>query len=251
MHDSGSPQRTWTNKYTVHSYEVDTNAILTMPAICKFMQETAWQHAENLGVGFSLFKEQNMAWVLSQQRIKMNTWPQWGDKIIITTWPSEKKRLAFFRDFKFTDENSNIIGYAITRWYALNVIRKRPQDVDHTFDYTNALRERTFDELTKLTTLKSAEQRYQHRVEYGDLDVNGHVNNAKYVSWLLESHNLEFLKSKKVEELEIQYISETFHDEKIQVYINNEDTDEYYYNIIRLSDEKEIARARVLWKPLS
>lgn len=43
----------WTDEYKVHSYDAGRNGYATMPVLCNFMQETAWNHAEHLNVGFS------------------------------------------------------------------------------------------------------------------------------------------------------------------------------------------------------
>ena len=67
--------------------------------------------------------------------IRIEQFPKWGETITIHTWPSGKERLAYIRDFKILKQNEKVIGQARTKWFALDLKRKRPQNVDSYFDY--------------------------------------------------------------------------------------------------------------------
>ena len=56
-------QQLWTDEYYIHSYDIDAKGQASLPVLCKFMQESAWKHAENLKAGFSHLAEQNLVWV--------------------------------------------------------------------------------------------------------------------------------------------------------------------------------------------
>jgi hypothetical protein len=66
----------WIDEYKIHSYEADIKGHATIPFLCQFMQESAWNHAEHLGVGFSHLIEKNSAWVLSRQLIAIDLFPR-------------------------------------------------------------------------------------------------------------------------------------------------------------------------------
>ena len=129
------PKKIWTDTYRVHSYDMDMHGIANMPQLCKYMQESAWHHAENLGVGFSSLIKQNKAWVLSGLILRMEKTPNWGETVTVHTWPSNKKRLAFLRDFDIINQKKEVIGMAATKWFVIDLDRRRPCDLDRNFDF--------------------------------------------------------------------------------------------------------------------
>ena len=67
---AGSPmKRVWDSRHTIHSYQADVRGDAAVAVLCRFMQESAWQHAENLGAGRSHLTPEGLSWVLSRQRI--------------------------------------------------------------------------------------------------------------------------------------------------------------------------------------
>ena len=48
-----------------------------------------------------------------------------------------------------------------------------------------------------------------NKVKYSDLDINMHVNNARYLNWITDSYPMEFLRRNYPVEIEVNYLSET------------------------------------------
>jgi len=44
------------DKYHINSFDADFTGKLHLPALTRFMQETAWRHSEQLGIGYSDFR---------------------------------------------------------------------------------------------------------------------------------------------------------------------------------------------------
>jgi len=241
-------KRIWIDEYKIHSYEVDFKGNVTLPILCKYMQESAWHHAEKLGVGFSQLSKDGLFWVLSQQLIRINNLPKWGDTITVHTWPSGKDRVLYIRDFKIINDKQEIVCIARTKWFALDLKRRRPQNVDSYFDYNLAGAEQVFShELAKLESNQANQSSKSFQVEYCDLDVNEHVNNVKYIEWILESFPLDFHKSKVIKEFEINYLAEAFYGDQLFVGSEKKDDVNYKHKIACKEDNKELCRARTLW----
>ncbi len=47
-------------------------------------------------------------------------------------------------------------------------------------------------------------------MQISDLDMNNHVNNTRYVKWILDSIPIEYHNTMKVNEFEINFLNETF-----------------------------------------
>ena len=238
----------WTDEYKIHSYEVDPKGQATIPFLCQFMQESAWNHAEHLGVGFSHLIEKNSAWVLSRQLIAIDLFPKWGDTITIQTWPTGRERLYWYRDFQILDEGDNPIGRATTAWLVIDLSKRRPQRADAIQltlpdDVERLFRRRP----EKIDSLNNGVLSNTIHVGYRELDVNDHVNNVKYIEWILDTFDLAFHKSHNLQEIEINYLSEATYGDEVSVIDETVDRLTFLHTLERNRDKTELCRARTRW----
>ncbi len=239
----------WSDNYKIHSYQIDFRGNLTIPALCQFMQESAWKHAENLQIGFLHLGQKNLGWVLLRQRIKMDIFPKWGDTIQVTTWPARKDRLLYYRDFKITNAQNETLGIATTVWLIIDMLQRRPQRMNFEFENEFLKYDQIFpDRLDKLQNFESGELSNSFQVGYRDLDVNEHVNNVRYLEWILESFSIDFYKSHYLADFEINYLNEALYHDKIRCFLNKNGDNEYFHTIRREGDGKEICRAKTIWQ---
>ncbi|MFC1976207.1 acyl-[acyl-carrier-protein] thioesterase [Chloroflexota bacterium] len=242
----------WQDEYRIHSYEVDPKGQATVPFLCQFMQESAWHHAENLDVGFARLHERNLAWVLSRQRVVIDTYPRWGDTIKIHTWATGKGRLFWYRDFKILDNDDNPIGRAATAWFVIDMTSRKPQRADSLQITLPDQIECVFDRRPgKVDTLSSGILTQSTKVGYRDMDVNAHVNNVKYIDWLLDAFDLAFHEAHILPELEINYLSEASYGDEVSVIHQTIDSLTFLHTLIRNKDNTELCRARTLWQSLA
>ncbi len=54
-----------------------------------------------------------------------------------------------------------------------------------------------------------------YRVRYFDLDMNGHVNNSKYLEWMLDVFDLDFLTKYTPAHIDLKYVKEIHHGSEI------------------------------------
>ena len=241
--------KVWKDTYTIHSYQVDIRGKATLVALCQLLQESAWQHAEHMGLGFSHLKENDFIWVLARQLIKINSYPKWGDTIEVHTWPTGKDRIFCYRDFKILEPNGSIVVAASTTWFVIDLVTRKPQktalyyhaklpeDVEIVFD----------TRLNKLEPVESEDFTTSLRVSYGDLDMHKHVNNVRYIEWIMNCLPLEFMNTYFLKEIEINYMSEASYQDEIAVSYEKKGKSTFLHKIVRKSDNTEICRARTAW----
>jgi acyl-ACP thioesterase len=239
----------WKDKYTIHSYQVDIRGRATIVALCQLMQESAWQHAKHLGLGFSHLKEKNFIWVLARQLIKISSYPKWSDTIEIQTWPTGKDKLFCYRDFRIIDPDGSLAAEATTTWFVVDLVSRKPQRTALYFhlklpeDVETILANR----LDKLEPLDSEDFTKSIQVSYGDLDMHKHVNNLRYVEWFLNCLPFEFLSAHTLKEIEINYMSEASYQDEISVSYEKKENSNFFHRITRKRDITEICRARTAW----
>lgn len=240
----------YSEKFKIHSYEVDMTNKATLQAICQYLQEVASNHAEKLGFGMTWLMENNRTWMLSRLNVKMDTYPKSGDEIIIRTWPTGAHRLFVLRDFVIENAQGQILGVAGSSWVYMNLETHHPihpLSGEITFIAPDGVK-RTISEnpdkvgLTDNPVLKSV-----YKVRYNDLDMNNHVNNIKYIEWLLESMDPEFRKTHIPDELLINFLAEAVYGHEVSVHL---DTTENGYSHSITNDGKDICRSETHWKSL-
>jgi acyl-ACP thioesterase len=201
----------WNEEILIKSYEVDYNKETKLNSIFNYMQEAAFNHANNLGAGYEDLTNKGYIWVLSRVKIKVIRYPEWGEKIALETWPKGMNKLFALRDFIFRDENNEEIVLATTAWLVLDYKNMRPQKVQGLpFNLPdNNGRYAIDEELGKLECCDTFEFETERTAAYSDIDVNNHVNNAKYVEWVQDCFSDEFYSDKHVKTLQLNFISQT------------------------------------------
>jgi medium-chain acyl-[acyl-carrier-protein] hydrolase len=243
---------TWTDEYLIASYEVDARGKAPLPALCKFMQETAYNHAHHLEFGYAQLKEKNLFWVLSRLLIRIDRYPSWGERIQLRTWPVGVDGLFAFRDFQFVDEQETPFGGASTSWLILDAEKRRPQRPGELKGKSRQFpEERALEELpAKLPKLSNPEEGPFFPVRYSDLDLYDHVNNARYIQWILDSYPLNMHRDFDIETFEINFLAETKIGDEAAIHTQTIDGSDYAFlhSIKRKADNRDICLARVIWK---
>lgn len=238
----------WTDFYSIRSWEADLQGKVKIPFLCNYMQESAWRHAENLRLGFSYLINKNLVWVLSRQKIRMEKYPNWGDTIWIDTWPTGIDRLFFFRDFKISNESGDLLGTGTTTWFVIDIKSRRPQKPDKFLELEiNNLEPAISDRSGKLGSLSDIGKTTSAVAGYYDMDVNKHVTNVRYISWILESYSYDHLKSHRIKELTINHLAEAQSGDVISINTSTTDNEKFDHSITLAENGKELCRAQIKW----
>ena len=236
--------------YFIHSYEIDLTARLRFSALNRYLQESAWKNAEQLGFGFGALFKKDLAWVLTRMVISVDHLPGWNETIRIATWPSGKDTIFAYRDFQFFDTSGIELGRATTSWCVIDLRTRKPVLISDAFDHDLAeLDKQMFDERpAKLAEITRTDLRWSTIVGYQDLDVNEHVTNSRYIDWIFESFDLDFLKKHRVQNLAINFQAEALYGYEVNVQTEKVSDLEYRHFIIQKRNNLEICRAETVWK---
>lgn len=201
--------------FKIRASEVDTDGKATLPALCSLFQEVAGNHALKLNFDITQLHEQNLTWVLHRMDIKIDRFPNWRETIAIETWPAAGDALRAYRDYRILDESGTQIGCCLSYWMMINLETRRPTRMP------NEVLEMGLDETehvmeikkNRLNPIKKPETEKEFTVRKSDLDMNRHVNNARYVEWMLES--LPDEEAEKIHQLDIIFLRESLAGDKI------------------------------------
>lgn len=235
-------------EFTVSSYELNPRGKARLTTMANYFQEIAYQHANQLGFGYVQMKERRTLWMLSRMKISMKHYPVWNDTIVIETWPSGVDKLFALRDFRVRSSEGEIIGVATTSWLIVDLNSHRPirPGVELAHFSEIAYGEPVFEaRLEKINIPGEPEFLGKHSVVFSDLDIQGHVNNVKYMEWSIDAAMSGGLVDRAIVEFEINFLHEALPGD--QVIIRGTEEMEKI-SASREKDGKEIIRAKISWK---
>jgi len=247
--------KTWSESFTIRSYEVSTTNLVSPATLCRYVQEAASIHATKLKVVGEMLEEQDLMWVLSRLRWQMEVMPAWQDEIKIETWPTTRTSgIRAHRDFRIFGANGTEIGQASTIWLLLAKKTRRPVRIPNFIeDYQSP---GLNDDLLKgndLAEVKEHQFSKEFEVRASDLDPNQHVNNVCYVEWALDTLPIEISQSHRVSDLDINFVGEGNYGDTVEALTlgqSNLPGMVYCHQVANKASAKKLALLRTAWVTL-
>ena len=241
-------QRIWTDRYTVNWYEADAMNRASIVTICKYLQESAWNHANHLGCGYRTANAVNQIWVIVRLLVNMERFPSWGETITVRTWPRGLEGLLALRDFEVLDDQGTRIGAAASQWLILDAQTRKPQPAMIVRDILPLVTsEPVMDEQPeKIHIHDPLPFQYTVTARYGDIDMYQHVNNTRYLQWTLNLFPEEQLRTRHLSMMMIEFLNESRLGDEINLF-GDPSTNPSFARGVRQEDDKTIFRVKLRW----
>lgn len=215
------PLAVYKKSFTIGMRDVDFTGRLKLSALFGYFQEIANLHSTNLGIGFdTIMQKYGVTWALIRIRAEITRYPVMNEEIFLETWPQQPKSLEFIRDFLVRDSDGNVIVRAVSIWAIIDIhTRKLKKSRLLDVNYPPLKEERALDcRLGKLRPFGQLEMVYKRTIAYSDVDVNEHLNNTKYVDFIMDCFSLESHKANTVRAIEFNYVHEALPGDTITLY---------------------------------
>nr|XP_009622199.3 palmitoyl-acyl carrier protein thioesterase, chloroplastic-like [Nicotiana tomentosiformis]XP_016443002.1 PREDICTED: palmitoyl-acyl carrier protein thioesterase, chloroplastic-like [Nicotiana tabacum] len=203
----------------IRSYEVGPDKTATIESILNLLQETALNHvwmsgllSDGFGATHGMMKH-NLIWVVSRMQLQVDHYPIWGEVIEIDTWVGASGKNGMRRDWQIRSQATGLVfARATSTWVMMNQqtrrLSKMPEEVraeiSPWFINKQAIKEENPIKIEKLdNTAKYVLSNLKPK--RSDLDMNHHVNNVKYVRWMLEAIPDQFLESYQLSSIILGY----------------------------------------------
>ncbi|GHT65457.1 acyl-ACP thioesterase [Spirochaetia bacterium] len=207
---------------------IDTSDRLTAAATFDLFQETAINHAENLGVGREALVRSGQGWVLSRISVQWDRRPAWREEVTVRSWPRGWEKLFALRDYDIRDAEDKPIVRGRSGWIVLDIEKRRPlrpQTVMEKLplnDGINALpgspvavdTRADYERLDARISACIGER----KAAYSDIDYNGHMNNTRYIQWIQDTIEPGVLEAAAQMRLDINYLSEVKFGDTVEIW---------------------------------
>ena len=187
----------------------DMNGHIKLPDVILLSLQVSGMQSIELGVSDkTILEDYNLVWIITEYEIEVVRLPRFAEEITIETEALSYNRLFCYRRFTIYDET----GQELIHMMATFVLMDRDSRKVHAVDpEIVAPYQSDFDKKLirgpKYANLEAPISKDYH-VRFYDLDMNGHVNNSKYLDWIFEVMGADFLTQYIPKKINLKYVKE-------------------------------------------
>lgn len=240
-------------KYSYHidAQDIDFRRRVSLRSLTNKVLETAGRNADENGFGLLELQTSHYTWVLSRLVIDMERFPTEQDFLSVETWVEHVGTAFTTRNFRMTDIDGNVIGYAKSSWAVIDMETRRSVRLDSIPSMQQFVVNESvpLDDPLRIADVQG-EIANKFVVKYSDIDVNGHANSLNYVQWLSDCFSLDFYRSHYIRRFEINFLKEITYADSGEVILKMQGPEDYLFQIE--TKEKGVAcRARILFEKVT
>lgn len=202
---------------TITYYMCDRTQQLTLSMLVNLLMEVSENHSTKLNREESFMRERGISWIILRYEFSIQRMPAYKEEVEIETFATEYNKLFTYREFIVRDKNNNKLVEVKTTFALMNngnrKMERIPSEVVEPYGADFSKRIRRHDKPLEVD-LSQSEQK-QFIVRYFDIDANQHVNNSKYIEWLLDSIDTSFLMSHHIQHGIITFNKEVKEDDTV------------------------------------
>lgn len=235
--------------FTVQPFEVDFRGKITFPLLINNMLNAAGHHADKRGFGMLQLNQVGKTWVLSRICFELTGMPNTREEVSIETWIEGVMRSFTFRNFAIS-VNGNYIGYARTIWAMIDTETRKPENLEDKgiAQYLYNEKECPIGKIVKINTTEEVlVPTDKFTVRYSDLDINQHLNSAKYVEHIFDAFDIEEIGKHNVKKFEIEFIEECRFGEEITIY-RGETAPQQHTILLKNGREETVCKCRLTFE---
>ena len=187
----------------------DMNGHIKLPDVILLSLQVSGMQSIELGVSDkTILEDYNLVWIITDYDIEVVRLPRFAEEITIETEALSYNRLFCYRRFTIYDEEGRELIHMIATFVLMDRDSRKVHAVEPEIV---APYQSDFDKKLirgpKYESLNESISKDYH-VRFYDLDMNGHVNNSKYLDWIFEVMGADFLTQYIPKKINLKYVKE-------------------------------------------
>lgn len=212
--------RRWSEQHEVSSDNCDYKRDCRLSTLMEWMQRAGDSHLASHDVSMDKLVGSGMAWMLLTVDLELMRMPKYGDVLQLDTWHKGARGVQWLRDYVVYDAEHQQIAQSRTTWALVDLNKRRilrasafPYDVPvNNEDSVGEMPEKVV--IPEESSLSLA---YTLHVRQSSIDMNGHLNNARFADICLDAMTQEELE-RGVSRFRITYHKEIILGNQVDVY---------------------------------
>ncbi|WP_049495110.1 acyl-[acyl-carrier-protein] thioesterase [Streptococcus pseudopneumoniae] len=187
----------------------DMNGHIKLPDVILLSLQVSGMQSIELGVSDKdILEDYNLVWIITDYDIEVIRLPRFAEEITIETEALSYNRLFCYRRFTIYDE----AGQDLIHMMATFVLMDRDSRKVHAVEpeIVAPFQSEFSKKLMRGPKYANLEEPVSkdYHVRFYDLDMNGHVNNSKYMDWIFEVMGADFLTHYIPKKINLKYVKE-------------------------------------------
>ena len=207
-----------TVQFTVTELHADRFGRCRPSSILRFAQDAAGSHCFQLGTDWDSMAAKGVFWAVIRQRLEVTRLPRVGETVTVRTWPMPTTRVAYPRATVGLDEAGNELFKVMSLWVIMDMqtramIRPDKSGVDVEGIVLGG-------ELPAPAGLnfKDLPNETLRTVGFTELDINGHMNNTRYLDWLCDLLPSGYHGEHPMKAVTVCYLSEALEGQQVALH---------------------------------
>ena len=187
----------------------DMNGHIKLPDVILLSLQVSGMQSIELGVSDkAILEDYNLVWIITEYDIEVVRLPRFAEEITIETEALSYNRLFCYRRFTIYDEAGQELIHMMATFVLMDRDSRKVQAVEpeivvpYQSDFDKKLIRGPKYESLNEPIIKD------YHVRFYDLDMNGHVNNSKYLDWIFEVMGADFLTQYIPKKINLKYVKE-------------------------------------------
>ena len=213
----------YTTHYAVTNPHTDCFGRCKPSSLLRFSQDAAGEHCQLLGTDWDSMAKCHCFWAVIRLRMEIFRLPREGETVTVKTWPMPTTRVAYPRATEGFDSEGNSLFKVISLWVIMDMDTRTmilPGKSGVEVAGTSFGTELKAPAGLPAGTFQSSTLR---TVSASDLDMNRHMNNARYLDWICDLKPESFHETHSLKAVNISYMNEALEGQTLQLNWEGED----------------------------
>lgn len=207
-------------KITINDSQLDCRNKVSMCELVKMIQTATYSHSQKIGLDHkSMLKDSGAFWVVSKLKLKIVGEIKPQDKIAVSTWTRPLSLIRALRDSAIKTKN-RVLVKAVAEWCCLDYKTKTIRKLNSIHYPKLEMRKTKYHNMdfSKFSEVGDMDHVYTKQVLVGDIDMNLHTNNLKYINMAMDAFSFDEISRLKICEFEIHFVNQSYYGDEIKIY---------------------------------
>lgn len=187
----------------------DVKCDVKLPLLLAYCMIISGKQSQQLGRSDAyVLDTYHLVWIITDHEFTFDRMPKLHETITIETEALSYNKYFCYRQFTFFDQDGQKMGTLVTHFALMDFDTRKvapiPEELVAIYqsEFSKKLR-RT----PRLKVLNEAIEK-DYNIRYYDIDLNGHVNNSKYLEWMYDVMGFDFLQTHRPKHIQVKYLKE-------------------------------------------
>lgn len=223
---------------------------MTIAMLLNVVVLTSEAQNRNLGIDHNVLGEQGLGWVVTSYSMKVNRMPRVDELITVTTRGTSYNRFFAFREFWVVDADGQELVKIDSIWVLMDEVKRKITTISpEVVSQYESEAVKKVPRLPRPTAPEAVIAEKNYQIRYNDIDFNGHVNNSRYLEWIVDTLPMTFLEQHNPRTIDIRFENEVVYGQTVQgtVELLGDDSQSISRHEIKF-DDTIAALAEITWQ---